>query len=227
MVGEGAPVTLPLLIAELRADLNEESFIERMHGRGPAEGLNEEFDAKGWVRSPDEGGIGRPFSRPMWRLLGSPDGWGTSYLARASIQEISDRCHARHTEHQRLGDRFGTCARLVFRVVEMAQPVSFAAERMGLDPDKAADILLKRLTEAAEWRHNRLDDLRQGARVEKSAEFIPQEQFIIDHDSTDWERQKWDALRDDYHLPPWDIEWERRLAQHAKYGCSRCERIAA
>lgn len=109
----------------------------------------------------------------------------------------------------------------------MAQPVSFAAERMGLDPDVAEDILVKALTHAADWRRNRLDNLRQAARVERASEVIPQEQFISDHDSTDWERQKWDALRESYHLPSWEIEWERRMAQHAKYGCSRCERIAA
>ena len=216
------------LVRELRRELRHESWMARLHGRGPAEGLNEELDAKGWVRSPDEGGIGRPFSRPMWRLLGSPDGWGTSYLARASVQEISDRCHGRHRpHHERPGDRYGLCARLVFRVVELAQPVSFAAERMGLEPDVAEDILGKALSHAAEWRRNRLDDLRQAAQVEKSAQFIPQEQFIIDHDSTEWERQKWDALREGYHLPPWEVEWERRLTQHAKYGCTRCERVAA
>ena len=220
-------MTLDQLVLELRRELRQESWIGRLHGRGVAEGFNEELDAKGWVRSPDEGGIGRPFSGPMWRLLGSPDDWGTAYLARASVQEISDRCHGRHRpNHERPGDRYGLCARLTFRVVEMGQPVAFAAERMGLELEAAEGILTTALTHAANWRAKRLDDLRHAARVE-SHDLIPQEQFIADHDSTEWERQKWEGIREGYHLPPWEIEWERRMAQHAKYGCSRCERIAA
>lgn len=217
---------LSFLVSELRAALALESWIERLHGRGPAEDLD--HDAMGWVRSPDEGGIGRPFSGPMWRLLGSPDDWGTAYLARASLQEISDRCHARHwPHHNQPGDRFGTCARLVFRVVELQQPVTFAAERMGLDVDKAAETVVEMLTHARNWRHARLDDLRQAARVEVSAETTPQEQFVMDHDNYEWERQKWNGIREGYHLPPWPLEWERRMALHAKFNCSRCERIAA
>ncbi len=215
-------MTLDALITELRSELNTESFLTRMHGRGVAEGLNDELIGR---MTPDEGGIGRPFSRAMWRLLGSPDGWGTVYLARASVQEISDRCHALHMNHQRPGDRYSTCARLVFRVVEMGQPVSFAAAVMELP--EADKLLLDALTHARQWRLRRLDDLRHGARVESSAETMPTEQFVFDHDNTEWERQKWEALREGYHLPPWDVEWERRLALHAKYGCARCSRVAA
>lgn len=214
------------LIRELRGALAAESWISRMHGRGPAEGF-EERSALEWVKDPDEGGIGRPFSGAMWRLLGSPDSWGTVYLARASVQEISDRCHARHMNHQRPGDRYSVCARLTFRVVELGQPVSFAADRMSLELDVAEKLLTSSLTDAARWRAARLDDLRQGARVESSAETTPQEQFVLDHDNYEWERQKWEGIRESYHLPPWDIEWQRRMAQHSKYGCSRCERIAA
>lgn len=159
-----AEVGLRWYIVDLRRALIAESP-SRIHQEHTSKTPEDELDAKGWTAYPDEGGIGLPFSSQMHRFLRTNAGRSANHRwdlgpdpkvrpAMASIFEISEACHARHTSHLRPGFSRSLCAQMVYEVCYLGQEPDDVAWRMGFDLERAEKMLLWALRHAHSWRED-------------------------------------------------------------------------
>lgn len=135
-------------IAELRREYIGETPI-RLHGRGaPAQGK----DPAQWEDG-DEGGIGVPFSAAMLKLLGHRDWYGSSFLARESLLEVSDWCNARHPNHRRPGYSLPVCGLLLHLAVRLGQEPQDIVWLTQMPLYSVDSLLRHALEHAGAWMH--------------------------------------------------------------------------
>ena len=151
-------------IIDLRRALLAETP-SRVHQQHTSKTADDEIDAKGWTAYPDEGGIGLPFSSAMHRYLRTNAGrsgkhrWdlGPDPRARpamASIQEVSEWCHPRHTSHLRPGFARSLCAQMVFEVAYIGQEPEDVAWAKDMELEQVEKMLLAALRHAYLWRED-------------------------------------------------------------------------
>ncbi len=152
-----------LIIDLRRAFMYGDDVPDRIHQRYTSKAPDDEVDAKGWPMDTDEGGVGLPFSAKMHRYLRTNAGrssshqWDTgpdprSRPAMASIQDLSERCHARHFSHSRPGKVRSLCAEMLFQVGYLGQEPEDLAWLHGLPLDRVEKMLTDGLRHARSWR---------------------------------------------------------------------------
>lgn len=132
----------------------------RLHQQHTSQSTSDELDDKGWAAYPDEGGVGLPFSAAMHRYLRSsshrwdrgPD--AATRPASASVQEVSEWCHARHTTHLRPGYTLSLCGEMVSQAGRLGQEPEDLAWHFGLPLEQVERMLLEALRHAYRWRNN-------------------------------------------------------------------------
>ena len=150
------------LIVDLRKAFHYETP-DRIHQQHTSKTPGDELDSKGWTAYPDEGGVGLPFSSRMHRYMRTnsqrwdrgPD--PSVRPAMASIQNESERCHARHTSHLRPGFTRSLCAEMMYQVAVYGQEPQDLAWRYDLELEQVEHMLLDALRHARSWR----DDIEQ------------------------------------------------------------------
>lgn len=156
-LASGPQLGLRWLIVDVRRAFRYETP-DRLHQRHTSRSPGDELDARGWPADADEGGVGQPFSAKMHRYLGTnrprynrgPD--PKVRPAMASIVEISEWCHARHTSHLRPGYGRSLCAEMVFQVGYLGQEPEDVAWRFNLSLEQAEKMLAESLRHAYSWR---------------------------------------------------------------------------
>lgn len=150
------------LIVDLRRAFRYETP-DRIHQRHTSKSPDDELDAKGWPTDADEGGVGLPFSAKMHRYLRTNAGPSATHAwdcgpdprvrpAMASIQEISERCHARHTSHLRPGYSRSLCAEMAWQVGYLGQEPRDVAWHLHLPLEQMEKMLTESLRHAHSWR---------------------------------------------------------------------------
>ena len=141
-------MTLHELLTELREEIAAESPLAlNSHAMSEQQG----DDGPG-----DEGGIGRPLTSQMHRLLKHPDWWRGCFLGRESVLEVRDFCQARHPTHRMPGTTTSTCHRLVYITAVRGHTPLYAAMVSTLPAERAEILLLAALRHAKDWRHRQL-----------------------------------------------------------------------
>lgn len=152
-----------LIIDLRRAFLYTDDMPDRLHQRYTSKAADDELDSKGWPLYTDEGGVGLPFSADMHRYLRTNAGrssthqWDTgpdprTRPAMASIQDYSERCHARHYSHSRPGKVRSLCAEMLFQVGYLGQEPEDLVWLHGLPLDRVEKMLTDGLRHARGWR---------------------------------------------------------------------------
>ena len=211
---------LVTLIEDLRDELATEVPI-RLH-----EDRDLGFESGGSRRGTNVPGrigwTGLPFTRDFERYLGHAENYGYEFIAAGSVDEVGGWCRAHHPDH--LGDKptSSLCKRLVVAVVEMRQPLRFAAVQEGLTLFAARKYLVQALLHAKEFR-----DGKRVAAAHSDTVTAPSKDPIGDmlrrqHDEAR-ERLVWERMRLRHPiLSEWDKERERRQKEHRSLGCPRC-----
>ena len=157
-----AEVGLRWYIVDLRRALIAESP-SRLHQEHTSK-TDDEFDERGWPKDADEGGIGLPFSSQMHRFLRTDAGrkqrrWDMGpdpkvRPAMASIQDLSEWCHARHTTHLRPGYTRSLCSEMAFQVGYFGQEPSDLAWHFDLPLEQVERMLIGALRHARTYRED-------------------------------------------------------------------------
>lgn len=147
-------MTLRSQINDLRAAVRSE-VPERIHASSTPRLLND--DGTTDRDNADEQGIGLPLAARMHRYIGHWSHWGQSRLADLSIMEVSDWCHARHTDHSIPGATRSLCALALHAVSRGTEPEQLAAlpglaSLHGMRPDQLERLLVQAMNHAREWR---------------------------------------------------------------------------
>jgi hypothetical protein len=149
-------------IVDLRRAFHYETP-SRLHQQSTSAMGGDEVDERGWPKDADEGGIGPPFSSMWHRFLRTNAGpsakhqWDTGPNPRvrpamASVQNESERCHARHVTHRRPGYTRGLCAELMFQAGYLGQEPDDLAWHFDLSLEGVSALLLDALKHARLWR---------------------------------------------------------------------------
>jgi hypothetical protein len=178
---------------------------------------------------------GLPFTAPFMRYLGHSDQYGAEFIAAAAMDEIRDYCRSHHDpSHFDAEPTTSLCRRLAVAVVEMRQPLSFIAAQEGIDRFLVHQHLLDVLRHAEKWRLNRRETIADRDTQAQAALDNPIAETLRRQHNEPYERRVWDRMRlrhKDWRgeplLPEWEVERERRFAQHRKLGCSECLQEAA
>jgi hypothetical protein len=154
-------VELRIRLSELRLALYRETP-DRVHQQHTSKTPDDEVDAKGWALSPDEGGVGLPFSARFHRYLRTNAGrhqrkWDLgpdprSRPAMASIVEVSEWCSPRHTSHLRPYHVRSLCSQMVLEAAYLGQEPRDVAWLHGLELEQTERMLVAALRHAYEWR---------------------------------------------------------------------------
>lgn len=159
----------------------------RLHQTSTSAMGSDELDERGWPKDTDEGGVGPPFSSPMHRYLQTNAGpsdkhpWDTGPNPRvrpamASIQNESERCHAKHGEnHYRPGYRRSLCAEMMFLVGAFGQEPEDLAWYFDLSLEKVESLLFGALRHARQWRE---DTEQKLSRVVGTEEPLPERRRV-------------------------------------------------
>jgi hypothetical protein len=142
-------MTLRAQILDLRAAVRSE-VPERIHASSTPRLLND--DGTTDRKDADEHGIGPPLTSRMHRYIGHWAHWGQSRLGTLSIMEVSDWCHARHTDHCMPGSTRSLCAQLLHELALLGQEPDDLAWLHGLPLEQVERMLVQALNHAAEWR---------------------------------------------------------------------------
>ena len=160
-------MTLRSMIVDLRATVRSE-VPERIHASSTPRLLND--DGTTDRKDADEQGLGLPLSARMHRYISHWSHWGQSRLADLSIMEVSDWCHARHTDHSIPGATRSLCAAALHAVSRGTEPDQLAAlpglaTLHSMRSDQLESMLVQALNHAAEWRRGQ-ERRSKGARFD-------------------------------------------------------------
>lgn len=141
---------LRAMILDLRAAIRSE-VPDRIHAGSTPKLLND--DGTTDRRAVDEPGVGLPFTSRMHRYVGHWSHWGSSRLGTLSIMEVSEWCHARHTDHSIPGSTRSLCAQLLHEVGLLGQEPEDLAWLHQLAIEQVESMLAAAMRHASEWRN--------------------------------------------------------------------------
>lgn len=179
------PTALRALIIDIRKAFHYE-VPGRLHQQSTSAMSSDELDERGWPKDTDEGGVGPPYSSMMHRWLGTNSGpsdkhpWDTGPNPRvrptmASIQNESERCHARHTSHSRPGFSRSVCAEMMYLVGAYGQEPEDLAWYFDLPLEKVESLLFGALRHARQWRE---DTEQKLSRIVGTEEPLPERRRV-------------------------------------------------
>lgn len=160
-------MSLRAQILDLRAGVRSE-VPERIHASSTPRLLND--DGTTDRKDADEQGIGLPLAARMHRYIGHWSHWGTSRLTDLSIMEVSDWCHARHTDHSIPGATRSLCAAALHALSRGVEPEQLGAQPglaslYAMHPDRRDSMLGQALEHARHWREGQ-ERRSKGARFD-------------------------------------------------------------
>lgn len=173
-------MTLEELIRELRLELADSKWF-RFHSRvvpSSTESIQVsrwDTETQRWQPNWDEqievldAGDGVPFSRSAELFF---ERRGADALPQRSIEQIGWNCHKDHPAHCEVDGclpeggpvRTPLCERIVRRLVELQQPVSFVAARVERPAAEVQQLAYRGLVDAKAWRHRQLHFYMREAR---------------------------------------------------------------
>jgi len=216
------------LIGELRREIAAELPLQlhQEYGEPMAEGVSGRVLKARTNGGHSIGWTGLPFAHQFDRFLSGDH--GGDFLASDSFAAIRDQCRAQHWREGHTGEddpfAWNLCARIAIAAVELRQPLTFIAEREGIDTWLVRNLLTTALQLAHQWREDRKAGIRIGdeSRLQLDlAEALPV--VLAREHSVEHEQRVWVLWRAKFpYLPAWESELIRRRAFHAKHCYANC-----